>query len=281
MSALAPRRTARSTDGHASICSSHSRWYVPKVRRPAYGRASEVSQVNACKGAVVGGAGVIHADDRRRGCAAQRLRMTHRVRVFLRSDRDADRQRRAGATLLAKAADPDSASLTILLNAAIDSRNSQLIVSGDRATDLRAGAVIIEPTPAIVGQGGSLSIDPSVRLVPFSGASSIAGTIAVTTTWLPSLTAQGAAPGQVVHADLFAPAGDIAAVFTSVAAPPVNIGFGVGVWLDPATVFLTGIGVVDATGHYRRVCNCPQTPRSRSRRGVCRPSAAARTVASR
>lgn len=102
------------------------------------------------------------------------------------------------------------------------------------STALTAGGAALSAS-ALFGTLGSLRLDPAVVLTPSGSATPIGGTIAVQTTTLPALSALGARRGGTVTIDLFAPAGDIAALVVGQPADLLPLPmFGGELGIDPA-----------------------------------------------
>src|SRR6187549_179357 len=97
------------------------------------------------------------------------------------------------------------------------------------------------PMAAIVTSPGTITLDPAVTLASFGGAPLIFGPATVTRTWLPALTATGAAPGNNVASDLFSPAGDVVLMLLSLAADEIALGGTDSLWIDPTLFFVTAV----------------------------------------
>ncbi len=145
---------------------------------------------------------------------------------------------------------------------ALIANGSTLRIAGDAAScRLIAGTGTTIPAPALRGTLGSLRIDPNVVLTPYLTAPPIEGTIAVQTLRLPALRALGAPPGGVVPLDLFAPVGDLAALFVGQPADLLPLPmFGGDLGLDPTRMLHILASTIGATGHLTLNVPVPNNP---------------------
>ncbi len=144
-------------------------------------------------------------------------------------------------------------------------KNCRTTLTGTAAHRVAAGTppTTLPPAPsAIDGSGGSLVLDPRVLLLPNGNAPSVAAAIPVRVRHVPSMSAQGIAPGGSLVFDLLAVAGDWAYVFVAAPFGPVSFPLlgGVDVWSDLKLSIGLGLYQVPASEHVVLTETLPSTP---------------------
>jgi len=134
---------------------------------------------------------------------------------------------------------------------------SDVFVTGSSKTYVVAGgSPTTYPVPAINARsGGKLYLDPDVKLLATNTTQLVKGITPVQVT-IPALVATGAARGQTVRTELFAPSGWVAGLFVGLPGKRRLLAPLGDLWLDSNTAaILLDVGTVPATGV--RVVNVP------------------------
>jgi hypothetical protein len=140
---------------------------------------------------------------------------------------------------------------------AIDSLRSSWTITALPGAAITAGTEPGRAVSAIAGTG-TVVLHPMIQLVPHGGAPPVAPGIALVRVPVPSLSAQGAAPGGWVHVDLFSAPGDVVVLAVGTPGSPTLLP-GLGeLWLDPARgIVIAAAGVQDQTARFRLAVPVP------------------------